>query len=82
MLSNTQTTTESITAKPAMETETPKPSPILNIAWARFSELDTTALARSKSHMRMRRWIVIVGILATLFAILSQSFPQDSGLIG
>ena len=82
MLPNTQTTSESITAEPVMEPETPKPSPILKIAWARFSELDTTALARSKSHMRMRRWIVIVGILATLFAILSQSFPQDSGLIG
>ena len=65
-----------------METETPKVIPILNVAWARFSELDTTALARSKSHMRMRRGIAIVGILATLFAILSQSFPQNSGLIG
>jgi len=62
--------------------ETPKPSPILNIAWARFSELDATSLARSKSHISIRRGIVIVGILATLFAILSQSFPQDSGLIG
>ena len=62
--------------------ETPKPSPILNIAWARFSELDSTSIARSKSHMSIRRGIVIVGILATLFAILSQSFPQESGLIG
>ena len=55
-----------------METETPKTAPILNIAWARFSELDTTAIARAKSHMRMRRGIAIVGVLATLFAILSQ----------
>ncbi|MGZ9221491.1 MAG: SLATT domain-containing protein [Anaerolineales bacterium] len=65
-----------------MERETPKTTPILNVAWARFSELDTTALARSKSHMRIRRGIAFVGILATLFAILSQSFPQNSGLIG
>jgi hypothetical protein len=65
-----------------METDAPRTTPILNVAWARFSELDTNALARNKSHMRMRRGIAIVGILATLFAILSQLFPQDSGLIG
>jgi len=58
-----------------MEAESPKSTPILNIAWARFSELDTTSLARSKSHMRMRRWLIALGVLATLFAILSQSFP-------
>jgi len=58
-----------------METETPKSTPILNIAWARFSELDTNSLARSRSHMRMRRWLIALGVLATLFAILSQSFP-------
>jgi hypothetical protein len=80
MLSNTQET--SIIEGPAMETEAPRTTPILNVAWARFSELDTNALARAKSHMRMRRGIAIAGILATLFAILSQLFPQDSGLIG
>ena len=80
MLSNTQET--SIIEGPAMETEAPRTTPILNVAWARFSELDTNALARAKSHLRMRRGIAIVGILATLFAILSQLFPQDSGLIG
>ena len=80
MLSNTQET--SITEGSVMETDAPRTTPILNVAWARFSELDANALARNKSHMRMRRGIAIVGILATLFAILSQLFPQDSGLIG
>jgi hypothetical protein len=70
----------SIMEQPAPETETPKVIPILNVAWARFSELDTTALARSKAHLGMRRWIAIVGVLATLFAIFSQ-FPT-TGLIG
>lgn len=65
-----------------METETPKSTPILNVAWARFSELDATALARSRSHLLMRRGIAIVGVLATLFAILSQLFPPATGLIG
>jgi conflict system pore-forming effector with SLATT domain len=65
-----------------METETPKTTPILNVAWARFSELDATALARSRSHLLMRRGIALVGVLATLFAILSQLFPPALGLIG
>lgn len=65
-----------------METQTSKTTPILNVAWARFSELDTTALARSRSHLLMRRGIAMVGVLATLFAILSQLFPPALGLIG
>jgi hypothetical protein len=82
MLSKTQQTSESIGKEPDMGTETPKTTPILNVAWARFSELDTTALARAKSHLRMRRGIAIVGVLATLFAILSQFFPPNTGIIG
>ena len=58
-----------------METETPRTIPILQIAWARFSELDVNSLARSKSHLVKRRWIAALGVLATLFAILAQMFP-------
>ena len=59
-----------------MEHETPKATPILQLAWARFSELDTNASARTKSHINKRRWIAILGVLAALFAILSQIFPS------
>jgi len=59
-----------------MEHEAPKTTPILQLAWARFSELDTNASARTKSHLDKRRWIAILGVLATLFAILSQLFPS------
>jgi len=65
-----------------MENETPKSTPILQIAWARFSELDSNASARTKSHLNKRRWIAILGVLATLFAILSQLFPENTGIIG
>src|SRR5687768_3181262 len=82
MMTKSPDTPALIMEESIMEPETPKVIPILNVAWARFSELDTTALARSRSHMRIRRGVTIVGILATLFAILSQSFPQNSGLIG
>lgn len=61
-----------------MEYETPKATPILQLAWARFSELDTNASARTKSHLNKRRWIAILGVLATLFAILSQIFPENT----
>ena len=69
-------TSAPITEEPAMEYEMPKSTPILQIAWARFSELDRNAIARTKSHLNKRRWIAILGILATLFAILSQLFPS------
>ena len=61
-----------------MEYETPKTTPILQLAWARFSELDTNASARTKSHLNKRRWIAILGVLATLFAVLSQIFPENT----
>ncbi|HSQ38650.1 MAG TPA: SLATT domain-containing protein, partial [Anaerolineales bacterium] len=60
-----------------METETPRTTPILQIAWTRFSELDINSLVRSKSHLVKRRWIAALGVLATLFAILSQMFPVE-----
>jgi hypothetical protein len=71
----TKSTSESIMEEPVMETETPRTIPILQIAWARFSELDVNSLARSKSHLVKRRWIAALGVLATLFAILAQMFP-------
>ncbi|HSM71737.1 MAG TPA: SLATT domain-containing protein [Anaerolineales bacterium] len=60
-----------------MDNETNK-TPILQLAWARFSELDTNASARTKSHLNKRLWIAILGVLATLFAILSQIFPETT----
>jgi len=78
----TNNTSDPITEEPIMEYEPPKSTPILQIAWARFSELDVNALARSKSHLNKRIWIAVLGVLAALFAILSQVFPEGSGLIG
>ena len=71
-----------------METETPQAKPILQIAWARFSELDVNALARSKSHLNKRVWIAVFSVLATLLALLGQVFeynprdPSSASLIG
>lgn len=83
-MNRTKRNPEPATEEPVMETETPRPLPILQIAWARFSELDANAVARSKSHLGKRRWIAVLGVLATLFAILAQMFPveKEPALLG
>ena len=60
-----------------------QPTPILEIAWTRFAQLDAISSRRTKKHLSMRRLIAVLGVLATLFAILSQSFPMETaGLLG
>ena len=60
-----------------METETPKPSPILEIAWLRHADMDVAADMRTKAFYAIRKWIAWLGVLATLFAILTQAFFYD-----
>jgi hypothetical protein len=67
-----------------METETPR-SPILELAWTRVAHLDDMSKRRNKGYSNLRRWIAILGVLATLFAIITQTFYPDrttSGLPG
>ena len=64
-----------------METEAPKTAPILNIAWTRVANLDAISKRRSAGHNRARRWIATLGVLATLFAILTQLYlPENSSI--
>ena len=60
-----------------METQPQQITPILEVAWTRFAQLDAMSLERSKTHLRLRRWIAALGILTTLFAILSQLFAES-----
>lgn len=60
-----------------METETPKPAPILEIAWTRHANLDLAADKRTKAFYTIRRRIIWLGVLATLFAILTEVFFRD-----
>jgi uncharacterized membrane protein YbhN (UPF0104 family) len=55
-----------------MDTETAEVTPILKVAWTRVAQLDAIASRRSKGHLSIRRWIATLGVLATLFAILTQ----------
>lgn len=60
-----------------METEAPKNTPILNIAWTRFAHLDASSKRGTQLYRNIRRWIATLGVLATLFAILSLIFPSS-----
>ncbi len=61
-----------------METKAPQAAPILNIAWTRYAQLNAVSSRRSLAHRRLRIWIAVLGILATLFAILTQAFFLDT----
>jgi len=58
--------------------------PILNIAWARYAQLDALSNKHSKPHYRWRRWISILGVSAALFAVVTQVYsnylPEVIGL--
>src|SRR5215216_981158 len=60
--------------EPVMETEPPKAAPILEIAWMRYAQLNASSQRRTNAHKRLRLSIAALGVLATLFAILVDSF--------
>jgi len=55
-----------------METEAPRPAPILQVAWQRHANLDLAAGRRTSAFYQIRKWITWLSVLATLFAILTQ----------
>jgi len=63
--------------KSIMETETPKPAPILEIAWTRHANLDLAADKRTAAFYTIRRRIIWLGVLATLLAIITQIYFLD-----
>lgn len=61
-----------------MENQTQEPNPILQIAWTRFAQMDAYSTRKTRNHMNFRRWLGILSILATLFAIIVSLFPSDN----
>jgi hypothetical protein len=51
-------------------------APILNIAWTRYAQLDALSNKHSKPHYRWRRRISILGVLAALFAVITQVYSD------
>jgi hypothetical protein len=67
-----------------METKDQPVSPILEIAWTRFAQLDAAAVKRSRAYITLRRSVIMLGVLATFFAITIQLYPESlpaAGLI-
>jgi len=64
----------------AMETETSKVAPILNIAWMRYAQLNAVSQRRGRAYRRLRISIALLGIFATLFAIITQVFFPDPNM--
>lgn len=65
-----------------METEAPKNPPILEIAWTRFAQLNVSSIRRTTAYRRLRIWIALLGVLATLFAIVYATwFADQDGLV-
>jgi hypothetical protein len=55
-------------------TNEPQPNvPILKIAWTRYAQLDAVAEKRNKPFFSWRKRIAILGVLAALFAVITQA---------
>src|SRR5574339_1313575 len=57
-----------------MQPETPKRDSILELACQNYANLDLAADKRTKGFYNIRKWIAWLGIVATVFAILTQEF--------
>jgi hypothetical protein len=67
--------------EPVMETESPKNTPLLEIAWMRYAQLDASSLRRTNAYKRLRIWIAALGILATFFSIIAPSYSREDNAL-
>ncbi|MBL8102573.1 MAG: SLATT domain-containing protein [Anaerolineales bacterium] len=61
-----------------MDTQPQQATPILQIAWTRYAQLDAYSKKRTKAHINSRRWISILSVVATFLAILTTFIPDES----
>ena len=59
-----------------------KRMPILDIAWMRYAQFDQAAEKLENPHYKMRRWIALLGVLATLLAVIVQTYPENFPVLG
>lgn len=60
-----------------MENQEQTITPILEVAWRKFAQYDDTSVKRTAAYTRLRQWIAIFGVLATLFTILTTMYPEN-----
>lgn len=56
--------------------------PILEIAWTRYAQFDRASVRRARPNLNLRRWILILGVLATLLAILTEVLSDSLPALG
>lgn len=52
----------------------------LQIAWQHYDELDANAIAAQSRHINLRRWVIILSVVATLLAITSELVRDTAAL--
>ena len=52
-------------------------SSALRVAWQHFAEFSTNADQAQKWHIRLRKWVIILSVVATLVAILTDLANQQ-----
>jgi len=62
--------------------ETENKTPILEVAWRKFAQYDDASVKRTAHFSYLRKWIASLGVLATLFAILTANYPKEFPEIG
>ncbi|MBI5936110.1 MAG: SLATT domain-containing protein [Chloroflexi bacterium] len=60
-----------------MTKNTPSPTSILDLAWRYYAQLDEGEQTRSDTQKRVYRWVILLGFFATLFAILTEVYPEN-----
>ncbi len=57
-------------------------TPILDIAWMRYAQLDAASNKLSRPHYGLRRWIAILGVMAAFLAVLTETYPETFPALG
>jgi hypothetical protein len=57
-------------------------TPILEVAWNKFAQFDAASVKRSQSYTKLRQWIAVFGVLATVFAIITAFYPSSFPAVG
>lgn len=56
--------------------------PILEIAWRRYAQFDRASVRQARPNVGLRRWILILSVLATLLAILTEVLADSLPAVG
>ena len=56
-------------------------SSALEIAWHRYAEFDNNAQKTSRQHLRLRDGVIVLGVVATLLAILTDVYSGPNQLL-